>query len=58
MSPNRGVIDVPVTLSSFPVMNRNPYFVLMAQTAGNPVSHKYDITKGSKIFIVLFHKFG
>jgi hypothetical protein len=46
------------TRISFSVTSRGRYFVLTTATAGNPVPHKYVVTKGSKTFTALSDKLG
>jgi hypothetical protein len=42
--------------SSFCITSRDGYFVFLAATVENPVSHKYVVTEGSKTFTDLSGK--
>jgi hypothetical protein len=53
-----GVINEMAIRCSFCIISHCQYFVFMAVTADNPVSQKYDVTKGSKTFIALSDKLG
>jgi hypothetical protein len=53
-----GVDDEIATYSSISIIDSDQYFVFMSETAENPISHKYIVTKGSTIVIALSDKQG